>query len=54
MNLTIERPYEEPQVIPWGEGARRRFKINTTEQEVLEAGETLFRGETAFSLTEDE
>lgn len=52
--LTVERPYEPVTVIPWDEGAVRRYKLDTDEIDLMERGEILWRGETAFSLEEVE
>lgn len=50
--LLIERPHEKPQTVPFDAGAINRFHLDPQDVFLLETGETVFVGDTAFSLEE--
>lgn len=52
MWLVREAPNERTLRIPWDDGAIRRYKFDSVDIEVLNGGEVLWRGDTAFSLEE--
>lgn len=51
--LHIEEPYKPELIHVWDEGTRAQFALDADDRELLESGETLFRGDTAFSLEEE-
>jgi hypothetical protein len=52
--LVVERAFEKVEEFIWDVGSQRRFKMDKEDIIYLEEGNTLFRGDTAFSLEEEE
>lgn len=52
--LAIEEPHEEVQTYHWDAGIQRRYHMDEADIDLLESGKILWRGNTAFSLEEDE
>lgn len=52
--LIHEEPYKPEVIYPWSTGIIRRFHMDEADVEWLETGNTLLRGDTAFSLEEDD
>lgn len=52
--LVVERAFEKAEEFIWDVGSQRRFKMDSADIAYLEEGNVLFRGDTAFSLEEEE
>ena len=51
--LVIEAPYERERRVPWNEEAAAQYSLMPWHVRILEEGEIVWRGDTAFTL-EDE
>ena len=52
--LLVEEPYMGIQEYPWDGRTKERFALDSDETELLELGEIVWRGQTAYSLGEQE